>query len=1334
MKRHVVAFAGDRTGPVRRSLAHAFVVTMVTIATLAGTGTVALAGADGAGRATPARTGPPAQPMGGGTATGSGAATEGPAASAGPRPSVSREPAGQKAAKPRAAVQSAAQPCGGALAFGTVVSCPQIKDKARHVFTLTTTVDGERIATQFQDDGETLSASMAGPDGEQVCFLGSYPEDCVAPTIGTYQITVAVYHGAGAGSYLLGVESRTNPSRCTELPASLFSFPVKQREERLAAGSAGSCYRFDQPAGAEVRIAEAGPDDVRGTVENAAGDVVCHVQDAGDCTLEGAGPYQLFLVSQYGNEVTFSLALTRLSDPEGCGEIQLSRFGDPRRSSGGVKPDSIACKVFTASAGLHLVQVVGQGYWSVVDRDRNAVCSKWGEHQGKCPLPADGTYLLFMKADSWEVQFFTVAIQPLGTADGCAGPLGTAWDAAPVRVQVRAPLQIDCHTLDTTPGERLVVDKGWITDGSGAQICDAVKEQGQDGCLLPGAGRYRLISQGTWDDDPDDSRYTLSVHRLDNPQGCSTVTLGRYGAAPAGPITESRCRLLTVPAAGAYRVELVDDDNGHSSEWIYDQAGRRVCETGVCTFPAAGTYTVIGHDEATVLLPVTGADGCVIGSDELATAPRRGEFRSAGQYDCLLLPTPQGAGLTLLRPQDARGAGSPEMAVYDATGKYECGTYELTDHGSCILQGAAPFRVILHLDEDSDDVTGSYLLGFARVSGAPACPVLAAGSFADTGAGSVTLGGDRYVGCFSVPAGQHSATELLSFRRTAGAGQARISAFDNEGRRVCNRAEITVGFVICDLGAGTATIIVEGSAASGTHAISRRDVTGSATGCHAVTSTVVGGPSVAGTATSPDDVRCYQVSGAATDRLFIHSRDDAAATDLTVLTPTGDTVDCAGRLGACSATGHTRYQVLVWSRAGVGTKTDYQLDAWKVWAAGKPPAECTAVPSLAYGFGPYTGTLTNQKPAMCVVATRNRYDDLAITASNPADPDDSFYRDRAVYVVTAAGTNRCYTSSREFDCYYGSSAEPAEPTVFLLTMGNRTALRPYRFEAVCERGLCGNNTFTVTRVSPAAVVTGARQIITIHGTSLHAQDTVHVTPAGQTALTATVRSVSADRTTMTAEVDLTSAPAGPAGITVQSYGASVRPVTLADALSLVSSQLKATKAPAISGTAKVGATVKASTGDWEPVATSFTYQWSANGSVIKGATGSSYRIAAAVVGKRITVMVTASRDTTTPGTAISAPTAKVAKGAAPKASKKPAVSGTAKVGRKVKASPGTWAPTADSYRYVWRLNGDVVRGATGSSLKLTASMRNKRITVTVIAVRRGHLDGSATSKAVTVRR
>ncbi|HWG98070.1 MAG TPA: hypothetical protein VNV66_01835, partial [Pilimelia sp.] len=275
---------------------------------------------------------------------------------------------------------------------------------------------------------------------------------------------------------------------------------------------------------------------------------------------------------------------------------------------------------------------------------------------------------------------------------------------------------------------------------------------------------------------------------------------------------------------------------------------------------------------------------------------------------------------------------------------------------------------------------------------------------------------------------------------------------------------------------------------------------------------------------------------------------------------------------------------------------------------------------------------------------------------------------------------------------------------------------------------------TVTTVAPATVPAGGVRTITVRGTGLHPRDVLQVSPATGQPLTATVRTVTSDGTTMTAEVNLAAAPTGRAGLTLTPYGGG-EPVTVADALTIgPPPAMRATAAPTITGTVAVGGTVRATAGTWTPGATALRYQWSANGVAITGATGSALTLSAALLGKRLTVAVTASRAGYTSARATSAPTGAVARGAAPRATTRPKVAGTPRVGRTVTADVGAWTPRADSYRYQWRVNGKLVSGATGRTLKLTAAMNGKRITVTVTARRSGHADGRATSAAVTVRR
>ncbi len=64
------------------------------------------------------------------------------------------------------------------------------------------------------------------------------------------------------------------------------------------------------------------------------------------------------------------------------------------------------------------------------------------------------------------------------------------------------------------------------------------------------------------------------------------------------------------------------------------------------------------------------------------------------------------------------------------------------------------------------------------------------------------------------------------------------------------------------------------------------------------------------------------------------------------------------------------------------------------------------------------------------------------------------------------------------------------------------------------------------------------------------------------------------------------------------------------------------RTPAISGTAKVGATVKVKTTAWAPSGVKLSYQWLRNGKAISKATKSSYKLSKSDKGKKVSVKVT----------------------------------------------------------------------------------------------------------------
>ncbi|MEO9322933.1 family 78 glycoside hydrolase catalytic domain [Nocardioides sp. C4-1] len=149
-------------------------------------------------------------------------------------------------------------------------------------------------------------------------------------------------------------------------------------------------------------------------------------------------------------------------------------------------------------------------------------------------------------------------------------------------------------------------------------------------------------------------------------------------------------------------------------------------------------------------------------------------------------------------------------------------------------------------------------------------------------------------------------------------------------------------------------------------------------------------------------------------------------------------------------------------------------------------------------------------------------------------------------------------------------------------------------------------------------------------------------------------------------------------------------------------------APQVTGAARVGSRLTSTTGTWNTGGLRFTRQWLRNGSPIARATGASYVLTGADVGRRVSVRVTASKPGLAPGVAVSTATAPVAKAASRTASRLNRTQ--VKAGRTVKVTAVVVAAgVVVTGRVQVRVDGKVVR---------TLTLKNGRAS-TRVKVRRG---------------
>ncbi|MFT4082685.1 MAG: CHAP domain-containing protein [Nocardioides sp.] len=175
--------------------------------------------------------------------------------------------------------------------------------------------------------------------------------------------------------------------------------------------------------------------------------------------------------------------------------------------------------------------------------------------------------------------------------------------------------------------------------------------------------------------------------------------------------------------------------------------------------------------------------------------------------------------------------------------------------------------------------------------------------------------------------------------------------------------------------------------------------------------------------------------------------------------------------------------------------------------------------------------------------------------------------------------------------------------------------------------------------------------------------------------------------------------------------------------------LSNTKKPVVAGTAAVGSTLTVGTGRWSPSATSFSYQWWADGKPISGATARTFTVPASLVGDKIGAKVTVSRSGYTATTVTSHIVGPAVKGTLG-VSKQPTITGTAQVGRTLRVGGAVYTPGARAGAIRWYADGKFIAGARKRTFTLTSAQLGKTITAKVGGVRAGYTKRVTTATGV----
>ncbi|HTU77085.1 MAG TPA: hypothetical protein VMG38_26550 [Trebonia sp.] len=773
----------------------------------------------------------------------------------------------------------------------------------------------------------------------------------------------------------------------------------------------------------------------------------------------------------------------------------------------------------------------------------------------ECSVGQAGTYTLAVANQGSDYTLAYTAV----LAEATCPAVDPSFATPPVQDSVDAGAAGSCYSLSMPAGDVLlsstVTQPNAITvavyDATGNQVC--VDDDGQ--CTLTGTGPYRVLVSSFYGEAES---YTLELNDLSNPQGCAATPQLSYGQVPTA--ATGLCRVVTVAVAGSYQLYAPSGSDGSLGGSLYTAATSAGPPTVACsTYSgpvsctlAAGTYYFVASSDFPPLASfgldfIAGSEskGCVATGDTgFASGPATGTFAGPGEEICRTLPNAAGDTDYFFNQPTADGT-EPQVEVVDATGAQQCQSILSYAYATCTLTGTAPFRVILY----GQATGGGYQYLVQQSSSTAGCASWPQSGFGGSWGATATLTASDDVKCLVIPAGQHSASEMIDYSNIANTVDGAIYVNDPAGSQVC----VGTSTSICAYKTGVTytALLVTTNVKGDTYHLVRRDVSQSAQ-CATPTSTTVGGPSTSFTLTSDLDTVCYRVTAPAADKMWFSVRTLAPApaggpqADAVLQVTNASGTDVCRQKGTapCMVTGSADYQLIVAADDYAGIAITTHLDSWIVGTASGWAAQCQAHNvTAANGFPVITGTLTEQATAYCAVVTMAPFQEFNL----PGVETNVEYPNVANLNIWppanwSAGPSAPAGICSENYGTFGASCSTYPPDqgfqgLLMLTLGSAQSGTGYTLQGVCKLE-CATppQQATVTGVSPARAPAGPGNKIVVTGTNLSLATQFALDANGLTVATGSAVAVNPAGTQLTVLIDTSSVTPGVYDVSLDSAG------------------------------------------------------------------------------------------------------------------------------------------------------------------------------------------------------